>query len=104
MINVHASLLPKWRGAAPVIYAILNGDRTTGVSIMKIMPKHFDVGDILAQQQVEIGANTLMPELHATLSHLGATLLLDCFKDLPSSLASAQPQRDALFQYGNYYS
>lgn len=46
MINVHASLLPRWRGAAPIIYAIMNGDTITGVSIMKIVPKHFDIGDV----------------------------------------------------------
>lgn len=46
MINVHASLLPRWRGAAPIIYAIMNGDKETGVSIMRIEPKRFDVGDV----------------------------------------------------------
>lgn len=46
MINVHASLLPRWRGAAPIIYAIMQADAQTGVSIMKIEPKHFDVGDV----------------------------------------------------------
>lgn len=46
MINVHASLLPRWRGAAPIIYAIMQEDKHTGVSIMKIEPKHFDVGDV----------------------------------------------------------
>jgi len=46
MINVHASLLPKWRGAAPIIYAIMKGDASTGVSIMKIEPHRFDIGDV----------------------------------------------------------
>lgn len=46
MINVHASLLPRWRGAAPIIYSIMNGDQETGVSIMRIEPKRFDVGDV----------------------------------------------------------
>jgi len=46
IINVHASLLPRWRGAAPIIYAIMKGDTKTGVSIMKIQPHHFDVGDV----------------------------------------------------------
>lgn len=101
MINVHASLLPKWRGAAPVIYAILNGDVKTGVSIMKILPKHFDIGDILAQNEVPIGRDMLMPELHATLSEQGASLLLDCCKELSDRLNRAQPQADTLVQYGN---
>jgi len=46
MINVHASLLPKWRGAAPIIYAIMKGDARTGVSIMKIEPHRFDIGAV----------------------------------------------------------
>lgn len=49
MINVHASLLPKWRGAAPIIYAIINGDKETGITIMRIEPKRFDVGDVSRQ-------------------------------------------------------
>lgn len=46
ILNVHGSLLPRWRGAAPVIHAIMNGDAVTGVSIMKILPKKFDIGDV----------------------------------------------------------
>lgn len=100
MINVHASLLPKWRGAAPIIYAIMNGDQTTGVSIMKILPKHFDIGEILAQKEVSIGKDMLMPELHSRLSTEGASLLLDCCMDLPASLDNAKAQTNDLVQYG----
>lgn len=46
MLNVHASLLPKLRGAAPIVHAIRNGDTETGITIMKIKPKHFDVGEV----------------------------------------------------------
>lgn len=46
MINIHASLLPRWRGASPIIYTILNEDPTTGVSLIKIRPKHFDTGEV----------------------------------------------------------
>lgn len=46
MINVHGSLLPRWRGAAPTIYALMHGDKTTGVTIMNIKPKHFDIGEV----------------------------------------------------------
>ncbi|XP_037943609.1 methionyl-tRNA formyltransferase, mitochondrial-like [Teleopsis dalmanni] len=67
MINVHASLLPRWRGAAPIIYAIMNGDQKTGVSIMKIEPKHFDIGDILAQREINIRPNVYMSELYVEL-------------------------------------
>lgn len=48
MINVHASLLPRWRGAAPIIYAIMHGDKATGVSVMRILPKQFDIGEVIS--------------------------------------------------------
>lgn len=46
MINIHGSLLPRWRGASPIIYTILNEDSVAGVSLMRIQPKHFDVGEV----------------------------------------------------------
>ncbi|XP_053954217.1 methionyl-tRNA formyltransferase, mitochondrial [Anastrepha ludens] len=94
MINVHASLLPRWRGAAPIIYAIMHGDKRTGVSIMKIEPKHFDVGDILAQREVAIKDDVRMPELHSHLAIEGANLLVNTIKGLPSCLESAKVQNN----------
>lgn len=82
MLNVHASLLPKYRGASPIIYAIRNGDKETGVSIMRIRPKKFDVGEILAAQRVAIPDDVKMPELHEKLSSVGADLLVESIKDL----------------------
>jgi methionyl-tRNA formyltransferase len=82
MLNVHASLLPKYRGASPIIYAIRNGDKETGVSIMRIKPKKFDVGEILATKSCAISDDVLMPELHNTLATMGADLLIDCVRDL----------------------
>lgn len=82
MLNVHASLLPKYRGASPIVYAIRNGDKETGVSIMRIRPKKFDVGEILATQKVVIPEDVMMPELHDQLSSIGAELLVDCISDL----------------------
>ncbi|XP_058443696.1 methionyl-tRNA formyltransferase, mitochondrial [Malaya genurostris] len=82
MLNVHASLLPKLRGAAPIVHAIKNGDVETGVSIMKIKPKHFDIGEILKQEKVVITKDMLMPELHQQLANLGATALLHCVDNL----------------------
>lgn len=102
MINLHASMLPRWRGAAPIIYAIMRGDRTTGVTIMKIMPKQFDIGDVIAQQTVPIGPDTLMPELHSKLAQVGANLLLDCVNRIPHSLLEAKPQDNAVVSYGIY--
>ncbi|EDW84516.1 uncharacterized protein Dwil_GK13097 [Drosophila willistoni] len=92
MINVHASLLPLWRGAAPIIYAIMNKDAQTGVSIMKIEPHHFDIGAILAQREMAIKSDILMPELHEKLAHLGADLLVDTVNNLQQRLANARLQ------------
>ncbi|KAH8359949.1 hypothetical protein KR093_009755, partial [Drosophila rubida] len=99
IINVHASLLPRWRGAAPIIYAMMSGDSKTGVSIMTIKPHHFDVGDILAQRELEIRKDIFMPELHCTLSHLGAELLLDTVYNVRERIAKATPQDEALATY-----
>lgn len=62
IINVHASLLPRWRGAAPIIYAIMKGDTKTGVSIMKIEPHHFDVGDV-SRFLICIDTNIILKEI-----------------------------------------
>lgn len=81
MLNVHASLLPKYRGASPIIYAIKNHESITGVTIMKIEARKFDVGDILAKKEVTIGKDILMPELHDNLANIGAKLLIECLKN-----------------------
>lgn len=52
MINVHGSLLPRWRGASPIIYSVLNEDAVTGLTIMKLRPKHFDIGEVIASPQI----------------------------------------------------
>jgi methionyl-tRNA formyltransferase len=72
-INVHASLLPKYRGAAPVAWAIYHGETRTGVTIIK-MSIHLDAGDILAQEAVDIGAEETAGELEARLAMIGARL------------------------------
>ncbi len=79
-INVHASLLPKYRGGAPIHHAIINGEKETGITIMYMAPG-MDDGDIISQERVEIGENETLGELHDILSKLGAELLL---KTLPS--------------------
>merc|ERR1712088_80634 len=63
MINVHGSLLPRWRGAAPVVHAIAAGDTVTGVTIMRVKPKRFDVGEVLAKEEVQLGPDILRKEL-----------------------------------------
>nr|CAI5838676.1 unnamed protein product [Callosobruchus analis] len=92
MINVHASLLPKWRGAAPIIYTLASGDTETGVTIMRIRPKSFDVGEILMQDKIHLPKSMKMPELYDTLGNLGAKCLLKTFVELPGILDRAKPQ------------
>jgi len=78
-INVHASLLPKWRGAAPIQRAIMNMDHETGVSIMKIVPK-LDAGPVLIQSKIKITKEINLKELSDKMSELGAKLILDTLK------------------------
>jgi methionyl-tRNA formyltransferase len=92
-INVHASLLPRWRGAAPVAAAIRAGDGKTGVSLM-LMDEGLDTGPIIAQRAVPIRADHTRGTLTTELAQLGADLLVDT---LPAWLAGelkAQPQED----------
>ncbi|XP_045465920.1 methionyl-tRNA formyltransferase, mitochondrial [Harmonia axyridis] len=92
MINVHASLLPRWRGAAPIIYSLANGDKITGVTIMQIEPARFDVGKIISQKSIKIPDNIYLPELNVKLGSLGANELIECLKDLPKKLNNAEHQ------------
>ena len=75
-INVHASLLPRWRGAAPIERALLAGDATTGVTLMR-MEASLDTGPILLQRSVSIGATDTAADLHDELARLGARTLLE---------------------------
>jgi methionyl-tRNA formyltransferase len=75
-VNVHTSLLPRWRGAAPIQYAILHGDRETGVTTM-FMDEHMDTGDIILQRSEVIRADDTSATLHDRLAKLGAELLAE---------------------------
>uniref|UniRef100_A0A182MFD1 Methionyl-tRNA formyltransferase, mitochondrial n=1 Tax=Anopheles culicifacies TaxID=139723 RepID=A0A182MFD1_9DIPT len=99
MLNVHASLLPKLRGAAPIVHAIANGDQRTGISIMRIKPKQFDVGEILHQFSVDIGPDMLMPELHDQLANIGAECLNTCIDNLEIYSQNQTIQNDAEATY-----
>jgi methionyl-tRNA formyltransferase len=90
-INVHASLLPKYRGAAPIQWAILNGEETTGVTIMN-MNEHMDEGDILLQDEVTIGAQETYGELQERLATLGAHTLPRALELLHAGKLEALPQ------------
>ena len=80
-INIHASLLPKWRGAAPIQRAIMNGDKKIGVSIMKIEEK-LDSGPVLASKEIELDQNAIHGEIEKKLSVMGANLLVENLKRL----------------------
>src|SRR3989338_10176302 len=75
-INLHGSLLPKYRGAAPINWAIINGEDKTGVTVLKMIEK-VDAGDILSSREVDIGINDTAGNLEDVLSNAGAELLLD---------------------------
>lgn len=80
MINIHFSLLPRWRGAAPVERALLAGDRTTGVCVMQIEPS-LDTGPVFARREVPITDTSTTSSLTAELADVGATLLLECLRE-----------------------
>ena len=90
-INVHSSLLPKYRGAAPINWAILNGEKETGVTIMH-MAHDLDAGDIIAQRATPIGPDETAPELYARLAELGGALLAETVERIAAGTASRKPQ------------
>jgi methionyl-tRNA formyltransferase len=90
-LNIHASLLPRWRGAAPVQRAILAGDRETGVSIMQ-MDAGLDTGPVLLEQRIAIRPNHTGGSLHAALAALGADALLRALDGLAAGTLRARPQ------------
>ena len=98
MINVHFSLLPRWRGAAPVERALLSGDRTTGVSLMQ-MDAGIDTGGILAQWETAIGADESAGQLTERLSIAGAELLEQRLGAIVSGDLAPEPQDDAAKTY-----
>lgn len=97
-INVHASLLPRWRGAAPVERAIMAGDRETGVSIM-LMDEGLDTGPVLRTARCAIEPEDTGDSLSTKLSRLGLTCLLETLSDIDGERARARPQDDAGASY-----
>ena len=97
-INVHSSLLPKYRGAAPINWAILNGDKTTGVTIMHMAPE-LDAGDMILQGETAIGPNETAPELFGRLAELGGKLLVEAVDLLASGKAPRTPQDASVSTY-----
>ena len=90
-LNVHPSLLPKYRGAAPIQSAIMNGDKETGVTIM-LMDEQIDHGPIIAQKKTAVGSNETYFQLHDRLAELGASLLIDTIPDWIGGKIRLAPQ------------
>ena len=99
-INVHSSLLPKYRGAAPINWAILDGEAETGVSIM-YMAKELDAGDVILQKTTPIGPDENAQELTARLAELGAEALSETVKALAGGTAARTPQDGSLQTYAS---
>ena len=93
IVNVHASLLPKYRGAAPIQWAIASGEAATGVTIMQI-DAGLDTGDMLLAKSIPIGPSETAPELSVRLASLGADLLLEAIEQLERGSAHPQKQND----------
>lgn len=92
IVNVHGSLLPRWRGAAPVIHALLNQDQQTGITLMRIAPLRFDVGHVICKVVVPVEWNIKSRALTAQLAEIGAQELLSILPNLPQRLRDASPQ------------
>jgi methionyl-tRNA formyltransferase len=101
-VNVHASLLPRWRGAAPVQAAILAGDRQSGVCLMR-MEAGLDTGPVYARTQLDIGRRETAGELHDRLAAAGAALLIGKIDAILAGDSQAEPQQDEHATYANKF-
>ncbi|XP_015782153.1 methionyl-tRNA formyltransferase, mitochondrial [Tetranychus urticae] len=99
MINVHPSLLPKYRGSTPIQKAVYAGDKETGLSVVTIQPKKYDIGKILLQQRIEIAEGSKAIDLYNSLAEIGATLLIQCISNLPFYLSNAKDQQKEGISY-----
>jgi methionyl-tRNA formyltransferase len=98
MINIHASLLPKYRGAAPVHRAVINGDRETGVTIMRVVTE-LDAGPMLARASRPIGPDETTPDVEQALAELGAGLVVEVATRIAQGRAVEEPQDPAAATY-----
>ena len=97
-LNIHASLLPRWRGAAPIHRAIMAGDAETGVCIMQ-MEAGLDTGPVLLRKAVAIGTEETTQDLHDRLSALGAAAIVEALDRLPELVAEAQPEAGVTYAH-----
>lgn len=99
-INLHGSLLPQYRGAAPINWAVINGDKETGVTTFKL--KHeIDTGDILLQERMPIGDNETAGEVHDRMKDIGANVLVETVKGLSNGSLKETPQSSIIEGSGN---
>ncbi|XP_059163546.1 methionyl-tRNA formyltransferase, mitochondrial-like [Physella acuta] len=101
ILNVHPSLLPRWRGAAPLHHTILNGDNKTGISIMSLEPKKFDVGPLLMQREFDVPSRCTTHRLRDLLAPIGGKMILETLSQLPEYFNSRQPQAEANITYAH---
>ena len=97
-INIHASLLPKWRGASPIQHAILAGDEKSGITVMQ-MQKDMDAGDIWLQAQCPIHDDDNAQSLHDKLAQLGGSIILEAIETVTQKFSIATPQDPLLVSY-----
>lgn len=97
-INIHASLLPKYRGAGPIQRCILDGETLTGVTSM-YMEEGLDTGDMLIKEKIQIGENMIADELHDALSEMGADVLLKTIQAIENGSLTRTPQDDSQSTY-----
>ncbi len=97
-INIHASLLPKYRGSAPIQWSVLNGDKVTGMTSMYIK-KELDAGDMIYKSELEIGDYETSGELFARMSPVGGELLVKTLRDIEAGVAPREVQNEAEFTH-----
>ena len=97
-INVHGSLLPKYRGAGPIQWSIINGEKTTGITIMQ-MAKGLDSGDMICKEEVEITPEETYGTLNEKLAYIGGNLLINTLEDIAKGIAVKTPQEHEASTY-----
>ena len=97
-VNIHASLLPKYRGPAPINFAVINGDKKTGITIMQ-MDLGLDTGDIILKEEIDIEDNDTSETLYKNLSGLGATTLIKALEKIETGVLEREKQDESLASY-----
>ncbi len=98
LLNLHPSLLPRWRGAAPIQRALLEGDTETGICVIRVTPK-LDAGGVLARRSLPIGARDTSADLHDKLAELGARQMVETLNALENGEVTEVPQDESLVTY-----